>query len=314
MIPGMRGRSFAILVVAVALLGGSCGGGSTAPADGECLGVRVVATTSVLGDVVRNVLGEAGDVEVLMPVGADPHSFQVSARQAAAMREADLLVVNGLGLEEGMTEAIDGAAAEGTALAVAASFIQPLPVARPGEGHGAWDPHLWTDPRRMGQVVAGLAGILAGLDPDCAAEWRGQADAYLQELLALDGEIEDLVAAVPEARRVLVTNHGSLAYFADRYGFEVLGTLIPGGDTLAAPSPADLAALVEAMRDRDVRAIFAETTRPTDVAEAVAAEVGDGVRVVSLYTGSLGPEGSGAETYITMQRTNARLIVEALGR
>nr|MCU0281452.1 metal ABC transporter substrate-binding protein [Acidimicrobiia bacterium] len=128
----------------------------------------------------------------------------------------------------------------------------------------------------------------------------------------LDAEIEASLAAVPPEQRKLLTNHHALGYFADRYGFEVIGAIIPGGSTLAAPSPADLAELVDLLRQAGVRAIFAETTQSADLAEALAAELGGQVAVVSLYTGSLGEAGSGADTYIGMQRSNAERIAAAL--
>jgi len=204
----------------------------------------------------------------------------------------------------------------------AASFVEALPFdAEPGEaaeegedGHepGSLDPHIWTDPSRMAAVAAGLGETLAAADPACAATYRAAAAAYARDLLELDAEVEAILAAVPAENRKLVTSHHAFGYFADRYGFEVVGVIIPGGATLAAPSPADLAGLVEAMRAAGVRAVFAETTQPADLANALAAELGEGVQVVSLYTGSLGEPGSGAETYVDMQRLNAERIAAAL--
>lgn len=320
-----RWRVVVALAGLAGLLAGGCGGqgGEAAPAHGECAQLEIVASTSILGDIVRNVAAGLGSVEVLMPVGADPHSFQISASRAAALRRADLVVVNGFGLEEGMADAIDGAAADGVRVVEAASFVDALPfdahvgeAPAPGEeegGHGNLDPHIWTDPVRMADVATGLGEALAAADPVCAERWREAAAGYRRELLALDDEIETFLEVIPAERRKLVTNHGALGYFADRYGFEVLGTVIPGGDTLAEPSPADLADLVETLRREGVRAIFAETTQAADLAEAVAAELGQGVEVVNLYTGSLGGPGSGADTYLSMQRTNAERIADALG-
>jgi zinc/manganese transport system substrate-binding protein len=306
-------RVTVMLACLAALLGAGCGASAPAASPaGQCATPEVVVTTSVLGDIVANLVGDRGRVEVLMPVGADPHSFQVSAGQAAAMRRAGLVVVNGLGLEEGMSDAIEAAAADGVSVVEAASFVEPLPFGEGGD-HGSLDPHIWTDPRRMADVVSGLGDALAAADPACPERWREAAAAYRGEVLRLDEEIETVLSVIPADRRKLITNHYSLGYFADRYGFEVVGAILPGGDTLAEPSPADLAALVEILRSEGVRAIFAETTRPADLAEALAAELGEQVLVVRLYTGSLGEPGSGAETYLTMQRTNAELIAAALG-
>ena len=321
-----RWRKTAALVTFAGFLLGGCGGagGEAAPGSGECPELKVVVTTSILGDVVGNLAEGSGTVEVLMPLGADPHSFQVSAGQGAALRRADLVVVNGLGLEEGMGGAIEAAAADGVAVIEAGSFVEALPFAAgpgeveaaAGEGngvHGTLDPHIWTDPVRMADVATGLGEALAAADPACPSRWREAAARYRQELLRLDEEIEAILGVIPAGQRKLVTNHGALGYFADRYGFEVLGTIIPGGDTLAGPSPADLAALVDTLEREGVRTIFSETTQSAGLAEAVAAELGQGVVVVGLFTGSLGGPGSGAETYLSMQRTNAERIADALG-
>jgi zinc/manganese transport system substrate-binding protein len=310
----------AALVLSVAGCGGGAGPTGTA---GGCSSVEVVATTSILGDVVRNVIGDPARVEVLIPPGADPHSFAPSASQAAALRRADLVVANGLGLEEGLHEVLAAAAAEGVVVVEAASFVEALPFAgEAGEaaegsedGHepGSLDPHIWTDPQRMIAVATGLGEALAAADPACAAVYRAAAGAYARDLAALDSEVEAMLAVIPADRRKLVTNHHAFGYFAARYGFQVVGVIIPGGATLAAPSPADLAGLVEVISAAGVRVVFAETTQSTDLADALAAELGEGVQVVSLFTGSLGEPGSGAETYLAMQRLNAARIAAALG-
>ena len=303
------------VVLVLALAG--CGGTAGTTTSGACGALDIVVTTSILGDVVSRVAGEGATVEVLMPIGADPHSFQASASQAAALREGDLVVVNGLGLEEGLSDVITGAEADGATVVAAASFVETIPFAAlAGDGAGEsfdLDPHIWTDPQRMAEVAAGLGEVLAAADPACAGARRAAAAAYSRELLDLDGEIAGILAVIPAEQRKLVTNHRSLGYFAERYGFEVVGAIIPGGATLAEPSPADLAALTDTLRREGVRAIFTESTRPAALAEALAAELGEQVAVVGLYTESLGEAGSGAETYIGMQRLNAERIAAALG-
>lgn len=307
----------------------------TAPAAGT-----VVVTTSILGDVVENLVGNRAEVEVIMPPGADPHDFAPSARQAASMREADLLVVNGLGFEEGLLSAIEGAVEGGAVVVEATAAVTTIELAGgrshddeddgdglddEDDGHGhddeddgpghddeGADPHVFTDPARMVDVVEDLAEALAehveGLDDDA---FRNRVEGYLADLRDLDAEIEAMVAEVPEDRRVLVTNHDSIGYFADRYDFEVLGVVTPGGSTLAEPGAADIAELARLVEAEGVPAVFAETSAPARLAEALAAEVGD-VEVVELFSESLGEAGSGAETYLDMMRTNARRIVEAL--
>jgi zinc/manganese transport system substrate-binding protein len=295
--PGIR---LGAAVVAVALLAASC---ESAPADDRPL---VVVTTTVLGDLVAGVAGDAADVEVLMPIGVDPHDYQPSARQIALIAAADLVVANGLGLEEGLEDAIAGATADGVVVLEVAPLVDPLPFA----GGSDLDPHVWLDPVRMADAVGHIADALAGVDPGAGFAERGAAVAA--DLLAADATIRDLLAGIPEEERLLVTNHEALGYFADRYGFTVIGVVIPGGSTLAEPSSAELAALVAVIRDRGVPAIFVETTQPTALAEAVAAEVGGSIQVIELHTESLGAPGTPAATLAGMLVEDARLITGAL--
>jgi zinc/manganese transport system substrate-binding protein len=257
----------------------------------------VVVTTNILGDVVQQVTGDLADVEVVMPLGADPHDFAPSTRQAESMAEADLLIVNGAGFEEGMAELVD-AGAPTFAFADHVELISD-------------DPHLWTDPARMATAVEALGERLAELDGIDADAVRARAAEYVAELEALDAEMEATLAAVPAERRVLVTNHEVFAYFADRFDFDVLGSVIPSMTTGAQASAADLEELAALIGETGVPAIFAETTGSADLADVLADEVG-GVDVVELFTESLGDEGSGAETYIDMMRSNASLVAGAL--
>lgn len=293
----------AAIVVAGALSACSTG-------DGAGDGPQVVVTTSILGDVVANLVGDAATVEVVMPPGSDPHAFSPSARQAAAMREADVLVVNGLGFEVGLRDTIDAAEADGAVVVTAADAVETLPLG--GVDGADPDPHFFTDPVRMADVVASLADSLArhvdGLDTPA---YRDRVAAYVEDLEALDVEVVALLDRVPSERRVLVTNHEVLGYFADRYRFEVLGTVIPNGSTLAEPSAADLQALAAEIERVGVPAVFAETSSPARLAEALARE-GTEVQVVELYTESLGPSGSDGATYLDMVRTNAERIAAAL--
>ena len=174
------------------------------------------------------------------------------------------------------------------------------------------DPHFWTDPSL---IDAGLDALelrladIAGIDGDTLA---ANIDAYRSELDELQDSIEQAVAEVPEQRRVLVTNHEVFGYYAARFGFEVVGTVIPSLSTDAEPSAAGLETLAETIRAKNVPVIFGETTQSTQVAEALADEVGNDVEIVELFSESLGDEGSGAETYLTMMTTNTVLITAAL--
>lgn len=291
-------------LAAALLLLAACGdddGGAAAADDLPA----IVVTTSILGDVVSEIVGDDAEVTTIMPVGAGPHDFQASARQASTMRSADLLIVNGGGFEEGLLAVVEGAESDGVVVHEALSAIDPL------EAEGV-DPHFFTDPARMVAAVNGILDALVdqvpALDTD---DVRDRAAAYVDELEALDAEVERLLEAVPEERRVLVTNHEVFAYFADRYGFEVVGTVIPGGSTEGAAA-GDLADLIEVIEHEGVPAVFADTSSPADLARTLAKDIGD-VAVVELFSESLGKDGSGGETYVDMIRTNARRVADALG-
>lgn len=271
----------------------------------------VVASTNILGDVVTELVGEEADVMTLMRPNADPHSFEISAQEAARMRSADLVVSNGLGLEEGLQQHLDAAAADGVDTFVAGDVIDVLDY-QAGDAAGTPDPHFWTDPARMTDVVDGLMPALSrlpGVDADAIA---ANAAAYGDKLAELDAEMTEAFAAIPGAHRALVTNHHVFGYLAARFGFRVIGAVIPGGTTLAAPSASDLAGLVSAIEETGVPAIFAESSSPDRLMRALAEEADVHVDVVELYTESLTEPGGGADTYLTMMRVNTERIATGL--
>jgi zinc/manganese transport system substrate-binding protein len=270
----------------------------------------VVATTTILGDMASAIVGDQATVETLMPPGADPHDFQPSSQQVALVNDADLVIANGLGLEEGFIDVLDGAEADGVNVLEVGPLIDPIPFAESGPERLGDDPHFWNDPDRAAAAAEVIAGALTDVDP--SVDWATGASDYANGLRDPAIEIEAMLAAIPDSDRKLVTNHDSLGYLADRYGFEIVGVVIPGGSTLAEPSSAELADLVQVMETENVRVIFAETIAPAVLADAVAAEIGDDVKVVELYTDSLGPPGSGAETLIDLLRLDAERIAEAL--
>ena len=278
-------------------------------ADGER--ALVVVSTNILGDVVDELVGDDVEVMTLMRPDADPHSFEISAQDAARLRGADLLVSNGLGLEEGLQQHLDAAAADGVATFVAGEAIEVLAYCE-GDAAGVPDPHFWTDPARMTDVVMALRGPLAGLPGVRADDVDARVDAYLAELDRLDEELATAFAGIPDERRALVTNHHVFGYLAERYGFRVVGAAIPGGTTLAAPSASDLADLAAAIERTGVPSIFAESSSPDRLMRALAEETGTRVDVVELYTESLTAVGGGAEDYLTMMRENTRRIATGL--
>ena len=282
----------------------------------------MAATTTILGDLVANVVGADADLAVLIPVGTDPHDYRASAAQVALLHDADLVVASGLGLEKGILDVLEAAEADGINLLEVGDLLDPLPFGghdEEGDGdgdededhaHSGADPHFWMDPLRVAEAARLIAQALASLEG--SIDWMARADSYASAIEELHEEIQAILTPIPNEDRALITNHDALGYFADRYGFEIIDTVIPGGATLAEPSSAELAALVDRIRETGAPALFAETIEPTVLAEALAAEAGSGIEVVELYTGSLGEPGSGADTLIGMLREDARRIADAL--
>lgn len=271
----------------------------------------VVVSTNILGDVVTELVGDQTEVVTLMKPDSDPHSFEISAQEAARLRSADLVVSNGLGLEEGLAQHLEAAADEGVTQFIAGEVIDVLPYASE-EAAGVDDPHFWTDPARMLQVVDALEPALADIEGVDAATLSADTAAYRAELAALDAEMSDAFAAIPAERRALVTNHHVFGYLADRFDVRLVGAAIPGGTTLAAPSAADLAELVSAIRQAGVRTIFAESSSPDRLMRALAEEAGVDVRVEELFTESLTAADGAAPDYLTMMRVNTQRIVAGL--
>ncbi|MDP9022503.1 MAG: metal ABC transporter substrate-binding protein [Actinomycetota bacterium] len=322
----------AVVVVGVAVLG-ACGartGGADPDARSDA---HVVATTSILGDIVSNVVGEAGRVDVLIGAGVDPHAFEPSAAQLQMLHEADLVVTNGLQLEERLLAELDAAEREGVAVVRVAEHVDPIPfddgsrreaderdprhdrdgdADADGHGHGALDPHFWWDMVRVADAVTVIADHLAQAAPDVAEATTANAASYRSRVVATHERVVDTLAVVPDERRTLITHHASLGYFAARYDFRLVGTVIPGGTTLTEPSPRQLADLAQVIRTTGVPAVFTESIGSARLIDALRAEVGGDVAVVELYTDALGRPGSGAETYLGMMTTNAQRIADAL--
>ena len=272
----------------------------------------VVVTTNILGDITRSIVGDQADVTVIMPPNADPHSFGVSAQQAAELEEAELVVYNGLGLEEGVLRNVEAAEQAGAPSLEVAAGIDPLDFSE-GEEAGQADPHFWTDPVRVGDAVDLIADAVVeqvdGVDEDRV---RANAEDYRGEVEALHEDAEERFAALPEDRRKLVTDHHVFGYLADRYGFEVIGAVIPSGTTLASPSSADLKSLSDAVREAGVPAVFADSAQPDRLTRVMAEEADLEIEVVPLFTESLTDEDGDAPTYLDMARYNTGAIADAL--
>jgi zinc/manganese transport system substrate-binding protein len=315
-----------------------------------------LATTSIWADVTSRALCEA-PVDSVIPIGADPHSWEPSIRVTADLAAADLLIRNGLDLEEGLLGALDTVDTSRTTVVTLSGLISDADDDHSDHDHSDHDestdddhsdhdhsdhdhsdhdhsdhdestdhdhsdhdhsdhdhsgpdPHLWLDPVLVADLVDGIASaaVAAGWPTtviDCAA-------TYSEELLALDAEIADAVATLDSDARILVTNHDALGRFADRYDFEVLGSVLPSLSTLAEANPADLAELATTITTTGVTAIFVDAQSSDTDAKALARRL-DGVEVVTLLTGSLTSGTDGGRDYLTMMRTNTGRIVDALG-
>ncbi len=370
------------------------------PQETEATELSVVTTTNIMADWVSNVGGDNVEVFSLVPIGADPHTFQPGAKDVARIAEADLVLSVGLSLEgEWLHDLLESAARDESSIIEMGEIVDPIEFAEghahevelleaishvvhevedgeisPEEGieelkellaegeeeeegehegeeelpemvheliekveeggmsaadaieaieelteegedehmdhgHGLEDPHFWFDPIRVKIVVTDIAARLSVLDPESGSTYFANATAYNAKLDELHSWTEEQVEAVAEERRLLVTSHDSFGYFANLYHFEVVGVVL-STTTDVEPSAGDLAELVHEVEEMNVPAVFGETTVSERLAKAVATE--SGAELVRLYSGSLGPEGSGAATYIEMVRTNVDRIVEAL--
>ena len=395
------------LVLAAAACSDDAGSDETQPADSgsetrqtTSPSVSVVTTTNIMADWVSNVGGDNVDVFSLVPVGADPHTFQPGAKDVARVARADLVLSVGLSLERAwLKDLLENAARDPSSIVEMGEIVNPIEfgqghadevdlleeishvvheveegeisaeegieelkqllaegeeeeegdhegeeelpemvleiiakvedgemaaadaieaieeLTEEGEGehadhgHGLEDPHFWFDPLRVKLVVNDIAARLSVIDPDRGGTYTANASAYNAKLDELHSWTEDQVATVPEDGRLLVTSHDSFGYFSNLYGFEVVGVVL-SVTTDVEPSAGDLVDLVHEVEENNVPAVFGETTVSERLAKAVASE--SGAELVRLYSGSLGPDGSGAATYIEMIRTNVGRIVEAL--
>lgn len=288
----------------------------------------VVATTSILADITRNVAGDAANVTALVPIGGDPHTFEPSPRDSQRVAVADVLIENGVDLEKWLepiiknsgTTAKPVAVSEGLKLregeeehgheTAAKKDAQATP-ATAAEPEHEFDPHLWTDVQNVIAYVERIRAGLAAADPANAATYKANADKYTAQLKELDASIVQQTASLPLARRKLVTNHETFGYFAERYGYEIVGSVLESVSTEAQPSARDIARLVDAIKEAGVPAVFTESTTNPALAAQIARDAG--VKVVTdLYTDSLGAPGSPGDTYIKMMRHNIEQIVKAL--
>lgn len=297
-------RTTLIIKFVIVAVAGGLGASACSEQAPVSAGPTVVVTTSILGDIVVGITGGDAEVEVIMPSGADPHEFEPSARQVASIRSADLVIANGLGLEEGLEDVLIDASAGGAVLLEVGPLVDPLALV----GSEGFDPHVWLDPMRMVTAVDAIADALTSLDG--SSDWQANAASYREQLLELDRWITDRLADIPSGERVLVTGHQSFGYFADRYDFEIVATILPGATTMIEPSAAGFSDVVDLLEASAVPAVLTDMNESQALAEQLTAQVSRTVVVVPLLVGGLGEAGSGAETYLDLMRWDVNAIAE----
>lgn len=337
-------RRAAVALLLLSLLAAACGAaGGSAPGAGQTASVpsaatsaatsteartdgetlTVVATFSILGDLVRNVAEDRVEIATLVGPGADAHTFEPSPADNQVLLGADVIFENGLGFETWL-DGLYESSGSGARRVVATEGMEGLIEAgeheeeggeghaEEGEGHGEYDPHVWHDVTNAIYMVERIRDALAEADPRNAAVYRANAEEYIGELRALDEDVRGRTSALLENRRKLVTSHDTFGYFARRYGFEVVNTALGVTTEESEPSAAEIAQLIREIEGAGVPAVFTENVSNPGVLERVAQETGAEV-ALPLYTDALGEPGSEGETYVEMERYNADTIVEALG-
>ena len=310
----MRMRMLFLVLFLASLVLAACSSDAPAASSGA---LKVVASTTIVGDVVSQVGGDLIDLTVLFPPGADPHTFEPRPQDIAALSDARVIFINGMGLEEALKPALE-ANAKGTIVSIsdgieALTFGEELQAgSHEGEdqAHENGDPHTWTDPNNVIVWAENIAAALSEADPANAEAYRANAEATIASLRELDAWIRAEIEKIPVERRVLVTDHLAFGYFADEYGLEQVGALVGAFSTNAAPSAQELAALEDRIREQGVPAIFVSKTVNPALAEQVAQDTG--IAVVPVYTGSLTAPGGEADSYQAFMHYNVNAIVEAL--
>jgi ABC-type Zn uptake system ZnuABC Zn-binding protein ZnuA len=274
---------------------------------------KVLAVETFLADIAQNVAGDRLKIDSLLPTGLDPHAFVPTPRDVAKIADSQVLILNGRGLESWLEPILKSAGDQRLLIEAAAGLKsrqsqggEPTP-----DEEQDGDPHFWLDPNSVLSYVDNIRDGLSQADPPGKDVYAKNAEGYKAQLRELDGWIKTQVAQIPPQRRLLVTNHESLGYFADRYGFKVVGTILPSFSTGASPSAQELAQLVEHVRASGAPAIFLETGSSTQLADQLAREAGVNV-VTELYSHSITAPGGDAPTYIDMMKFNVNVIVTAL--
>jgi zinc/manganese transport system substrate-binding protein len=295
-------------LAAVALIAAGCGGSSDSSA-GSAL--AVTATTPLVADLVRAVGGDAVAANQILQPNSDPHDYEPRPADIDAASRAAVVFESGGGLDAWMDEIVKQAGGDPTVVVLGEDV--PVKLAGEKDGHeaSAFDPHWWHDPRNVATAVATIRAALSTADPERAASFERNADAYLEQVAALDAGIEACIERIPPDDRKLVTDHDALGYFAHRYGLTVIGAVIPSQTTQAQPSAGETAKLIDLIEEEDVKAVFPESSLNAELAKTIADETGASA-AYSIYADTLGPEGSSGSTYLTMAQANADAITRGL--
>lgn len=264
----------------------------------------MLTSTTILADITRNIAGDRFQVDSLLPIGSDPHSYQATPQDLAKISNSKLLIINGAQYEQFLTPLLENAGGKKTVVEASAG-ISP----RTNAQHGI-DPHMWLDPNLVVKYAQNIRDALINIDPAGEATYRSNAEAYVVKLKDLDTWIAQQVNQIPAEKRLLVTNHEAFGYFAQRYGFKVVGTVVESFSSDASPSAGQLAALIDQIKSSKATAIFLDASDNSTIAQQIANETG--VRVVTdLHLESL-TSGAPAATYIDMMKDDVSKIVDAL--
>ena len=302
-----------LLVWLTAILSGCGAQGGADKGDLTQRKIKIVTTTGMIADAVKNVGGERVDVTALMGPGVDPHLYKASAGDVSRMSSADVIFYNGLHLEGKMAEIFEEMSRFAKVYAVA-DGVEPNMLERTSAFAGNYDPHIWFDVKIWMQVVRYIAKCLSETDPQSAELYQANADAYLARLQELDQYVREQAATIPQEHRILITAHDAFHYFGKAYGFQVRG--LQGISTVAETGTADVQQLADFIVQHKIPAIFVETSVPPRYIEALQAAVkarGFDVKIGgSLFSDAMGDPGTPEGEYVGMVKHNIDTIVKAL--
>jgi ABC-type Zn uptake system ZnuABC Zn-binding protein ZnuA len=293
-----------LLVTVFILLISACSSGTPVATGGK---LRVLATTSIVADVVSQVGGDSITLSILMPVGTDPHDFQPRPKDAAALAIAQVIFSNGAGLEGFLQPLLQSSGATGKLVEVSTGITL---LTLPGSDQNTGDPHTWMDPNNVIIWTQNIAAVLSAAEPAHTADYQANAEGYIASLRDLDTWIRSEVAQIPPQNRLLVVDHDVLGYFAARYGLTREGTITGSFSSEAAPSARELAALEDKIHQSGVRAVFVSEAVNQTLADQIAADTG--IKSVWIYHASLTASDGPAASYLKFMRYNVKTIVEAL--